>query len=295
MVEQSTTQRPQTSIELPAGPFAPGDLQPEHPDAVALIVTEGLVMRELLVSSTVAAELAGPGDVVGLRRPEGELVPSALRFTAVVPSRVVPLDPELQGRLRTNADLAVRLLGRAVHQTERLALHRAVLQLPHVEQRVLAVLWLLAERWGRVTPAGVVVPISLTHQTLGALVGARRPTVSLALKALAAEGLVTRRRDGGWVLRHGSAEDAFTPVGTPDATPLPALVSVPPAAEPRRPDPALARTTYDLEQLRMRVDATRRTLITRAEAAEVLDRCRRTREELLSARERREGLPVKRS
>jgi DNA-binding transcriptional ArsR family regulator len=51
-----------------------------------------------------------------------------------------------------------------------------------------------------VTPAGVVITVHLTHAMLGRLVGARRPTVSLALKALADEGLIVRREDGSWLL-----------------------------------------------------------------------------------------------
>ena len=287
MAATTTSPRGPAGITLEPGALDLDALHRQHPEAFALIVTEGLLMRELLVASTVAAELAGPGDVVGLRRPEGELVPSVLRFTVVAPSRVVVLDPELQDRLHGNAELSVQLLGRSIHQTERLALHRAVLQLPHVEQRVLAVLWLLAERWGRVAPAGVLVPISLTHQTLGALVGARRPTVSLALKALAAEGLVTRRPDGGWLLAHGSADAAFVPADRPVATPLPALVPLP-DVEPDEEHRLAARTFRDLEELRRRVVASKQAMhVTRAEAEEVLERCRRTSRQVLAARERR--------
>ena len=63
-----------------------------------------------------------------------------------------------------------------------------ICQLPRVEDRVLAVLWLLAESWGHVTPAGVRLPLALTHETLGALIGARRPTVTLALRKLTDDG-----------------------------------------------------------------------------------------------------------
>jgi Crp-like helix-turn-helix protein len=48
------------------------------------------------------------------------------------------------------------------------------------------------------------VPIALTHATLGRLIGARRPTVSLALKDLASRGLLERRSDGAWILSHAA-------------------------------------------------------------------------------------------
>jgi hypothetical protein len=58
----------------------------------------------------------------------------------------------------------------------------------------------LAERWGRVTPDGVLLPLTLSHRMLGQLIGARRPTVSTALGALTRAGEVSRRMDGGWLL-----------------------------------------------------------------------------------------------
>jgi CRP-like cAMP-binding protein len=78
----------------------------------------------------------------------------------------------------------------------------ALSHLTRVEVRLLALFWHLADRWGRVASDGVLVPLRLTHQTLAALVGAQRPSVTTALGGLADSGRVTRRDDGGWVL-HG--------------------------------------------------------------------------------------------
>ena len=93
------------------------------------------------------------------------------------------------------------LLDRAARREARLSTHRAIAQLPRVDLRLLAFFAHLAERWGRVAPTGVVIPLHLTHETLGRLIGARRPTVSLALKDLAGDGLLQRREDGAWLLR----------------------------------------------------------------------------------------------
>jgi hypothetical protein len=49
----------------------------------------------------------------------------------------------------------------------------------------------------------VVVPLALTHEALGRLIGARRPTVTLALKALGAQERLLRRGDGAWLLADG--------------------------------------------------------------------------------------------
>jgi hypothetical protein len=84
--------------------------------------------------------------------------------------------------------------------------------LPRVEQRVLGLFWHLAERWGKVRPEGVVVELALTHELIGQLIGAQRPTISLALGALADDGLLQRRNPhGGWLIGHAS-RDAFPAV-----------------------------------------------------------------------------------
>jgi CRP-like cAMP-binding protein len=45
-----------------------------------------------------------------------------------------------------------------------------------------------------------VLDLPLTHELIGRMVGARRPTVSLALAELAQAGTLVRRLDGAWVL-----------------------------------------------------------------------------------------------
>jgi hypothetical protein len=91
------------------------------------------------------------------------------------------------------------LIGRFADQNEQLATQLALCQLPRVEDRLLGMLWLLAESWGKVTSAGTLLPLHFTHEALGAMVGARRPTVTLALGELADSGAVVQR-DGGWLL-----------------------------------------------------------------------------------------------
>jgi hypothetical protein len=73
-------------------------------------------------------------------------------------------------------------------------------QLTRVHDRVLVLLWHLAERFGRVTPDGVVVPLRLTHRMIARLVGARRPSVTTAIAALERTGTIERRGDGAIVL-----------------------------------------------------------------------------------------------
>jgi hypothetical protein len=76
-----------------------------------------------------------------------------------------------------------------------------------VDDRLLALLWCLAERWGRVVPGGVAVNLRLPHRTLAGMVGARRPSVTTALGQLIARGPIERRPDGGWILLGAPPEE----------------------------------------------------------------------------------------
>jgi hypothetical protein len=78
-----------------------------------------------------------------------------------------------------------------------------------VDARVQALLWHLADRWGHVTLDGVVVPVRLTHDMIGRLVGAHRPSVTTALSELNREDRIARLPHG-WLLR-----------GDPPAAPVP--------------------------------------------------------------------------
>ena len=70
-------------------------------------------------------------------------------------------------------------------------MHLAMLHLPRAEDRVVAVFADLAERFGRVTTEGVLIDLPLTHEMIGGLIGGRRPTVTLAVRSLAAQGLLS--------------------------------------------------------------------------------------------------------
>ncbi len=82
-------------------------------------------------------------------------------------------------------------------------MHRAATCHPRADARIALLLWHLAERWGIVEPAGILVPLPLTHRLIGQLVGAERPSVSHALARLSSAGLVTRRPNG--LVLHGTA------------------------------------------------------------------------------------------
>jgi CRP/FNR family transcriptional regulator, cyclic AMP receptor protein len=80
-----------------------------------------------------------------------------------------------------------------------------------VETRLLVEFWHLAERWGRVGPTGITITLPLTHEMIGELVGATRPSVTTGLGRLAARGLLVREGADVWHLSH-AARDALEPM-----------------------------------------------------------------------------------
>jgi hypothetical protein len=82
-----------------------------------------------------------------------------------------------------------------------------------VDQRVLLAFWYFAERWGRVRPDGILVRLPVTHEQLGALVGARRPSVTTALSALGEADLLRGVARGEWLLTPAAraSADRFAP------------------------------------------------------------------------------------
>jgi len=198
------------TLRLRAGRWEARDLG----DAM-LLVADGLLLRELRLGGRVASELVGPGDVIDPALLPDELVPAEVGWRVVTETRAVVLTVELVAAVPPV--VARNLLGVATRRASRLATAQAIAQLPRVDDRVLALFGHLAERWGHVTPAGVRLPLTLTHETIGQLLGAARPTVSLALKGLAQRGEVVPQ-DPGWLL----ATDALERL-----RPRPVLRSVP--------------------------------------------------------------------
>ena len=97
-------------------------------------------------------------------------------------------------------EIMLALMERIEARARRLAVTQAISQMTGVDHRLETLFWHLADSWGKVRHDGVLIPLDLSHQLLGKLIGARRPTVSTALALLAHEQRVTRCRDGSWLL-----------------------------------------------------------------------------------------------
>jgi CRP/FNR family transcriptional regulator, cyclic AMP receptor protein len=199
------------TVRLPPGSWEPSSLTPVARDAFALLVCTGLIVRELGLVDTLTADLVGPGDLVAVGRVREPLLATRERWHVNGQATVAILDDRVLPAMHAWPVLSSRLIARAARQAARAAEQRAISQLPRVELRIRALLWHLAERWGRVGASGVVVPLELTHTAVGQLVGARRSTVTLALGELARDGSVVRRDDGSWLLRADSNPSEAAP------------------------------------------------------------------------------------
>jgi len=144
-------------------------------------------------------ELLGRGD---LFRPWQDDSASFSRqsWTVLEPAALAVLDQSLAAHAREMPQLLETLTDRALRRSRRLAVSAAIANTVGVGERLLLSLWQLTELWGRRVPGGAVLPFRLSHQTLADLVGARRPTVTLALRNLAQRELLRRGESGEWIL-----------------------------------------------------------------------------------------------
>lgn len=171
----------------------------ENAGAFGAVILEGMLLHRMSIGDQLTLRLLGPGDMLSRSGGVSTGILGHSSFRASGQLRLAMLDDRVLLTARRFPRLFAGLHIRLAEQHQRLAAQLAVCQLPRVEDRVLALMWLLAETWGRVTASGTVLPMTLTHDSLGELIGARRPTVTLALKELAERGSLFRQ-DGEWLL-----------------------------------------------------------------------------------------------
>jgi CRP/FNR family transcriptional regulator, cyclic AMP receptor protein len=185
------------------------ELQPE-PGRLGLLVLEGLLTRDVVLGETLATELVGRGDILRPVDHDGQdaPVPFDVVWHVLEPTRIAILDKKFASVIGRWPEALEVLMRGAVGRAQSLAVNLAVSHLRGVDVRLHVMMWYLADRWGKVTPEGVRVPLRLTHQTLGRLVGAQRPSVTTALKQLAEQGKLTRAADQTWLL-HGEPPETL--------------------------------------------------------------------------------------
>ncbi len=174
-----------------------------------LLILDGLLGRRVRVGDATATELLSFGDIL---RPwdepfKWEAAPPDSEFRVLSTARIAILDERITRLIGRWPELVVSFSGRLLRRARNAEYVMAVSHLRRVEDRLLATLWHLASNWGRVTPSGVRVPFALTHELLGEIIGARRPSVTAAMKQLQQRNQVTRAPEGGYILTQDRSPD----------------------------------------------------------------------------------------
>jgi len=193
------------ALTMPAGEWA--TLPPTH---LGYLVVEGLAIRSTRLGHRPSLEVIGTGDLVEpwVEEPEAT-VPPAVCYRAETATVLAALDADFERVALRCGSVAGALIERVMLRARRLAAQNALSSVTPIERRVLLALWQLADRWGRVTPRGTLIPFQLSHRLIAEVVGATRPTVSSAVADLRRADLV-ERVEAGWLVRQPAAADAHT-------------------------------------------------------------------------------------
>ena len=179
-----------------------------EPGWLGLFMIDGLMIRRVTVGKRAACELFGPSDLLRPWDADGEYEPLPIDIDWIVLKtvRLAVLDDAFVLRTAPWPSINSGIVSRVVQRARYLSLTEAVMHLPRAHPRLLILFLLLAERWGKVGPDGVRVSLPLTHEVLGMLIGAQRPTVTIALQRLARAGLLSRERTDCWLLTNAAME-----------------------------------------------------------------------------------------
>jgi hypothetical protein len=183
---------------------------------MGLLVLDGLLTRTVSVEGLRAQELLGPGDVL---RPwdddsTSRSVEISTSWKVLERASVALLDGRFAATSARWPAVASALVGAAVRRSQNRAILLAIARARSAETRLLLLFWHLADRWGRVGPDGIHIPVQLTHARHSELVCLRRASGSAALARLRAAGRLRRTGEGTWVLNPdavpGGAHDKET-------------------------------------------------------------------------------------
>ena len=180
-------------------------------DVHGFLVLNGDLIADTVIAGRTSTRLIGPGELVLLGNDDvSDSVPIAWSWTVFAAARLAILDDRLLVIARRCPRLLSAILKRAAQTTRHGLQQQAISQLPRVEERLLALLWTIADRRGVVRADGVWLELPATHQMLAQMIGAQRSTVTLGLRSLTRQG-VLRAENGGWLLHSTSVGDLTSP------------------------------------------------------------------------------------
>jgi hypothetical protein len=195
------------TLQVRVATIAPGPWEPPAmgPAAIGLLLLDGLMVRRVHIGPSSSTELLGPSDM--LRPGDNELVPPVLPDTSewriLQETRLAVLDARVTAAIGAWPELTAATCARLLRRSRSLAYLMAAQNFTRVTDRLLAALWHMASMWGRVSVRGTIVPFRLTHEMLGEVIGARRPTTTQAVISLEQRGLLYRDAQRRFVLLGG--------------------------------------------------------------------------------------------
>lgn len=188
----------------------PGRLDLGHPAfadvGLGLVIVSGLLARRLAIAGGVGMNLYSTSDLIQ-PQVEVEHQRSSAEWLVLAPSQMVVLGEEFRQAVSAVPGFGMALLERAQTSEARAAAQLAILNSPRLEAKLCSLIWFLAEHWGDVDGDNASIRLDLTHQNLAMLVGAHRPSVSVALARLDSQGAL-RRAGSRWTVRRGQADRA---------------------------------------------------------------------------------------
>lgn len=170
---------------------------------LGMLVIDGLLLRQIDLDGLPCCELLGPGDVL---RPWDEedgaaTVQTRASWRVLQPARLALLDAGFARRAARWPSVSAELMRRGIGRSRSLTVLLAATQARRADVRLRALFLHLADRWGRMTPHGVVLELVLTHKVISQLTGLRRPSVSIALAELERSGEIVRLSKSSWSIR----------------------------------------------------------------------------------------------
>ena len=186
------------------GPWEVTPTDFDRSGSLGLLVIDGVLVRRVTVGERTCAELLGPGDVTQpwLQIGPDSSVATEVNWQIAQELSVAVLDHAFSVRVARWPEIAAAITARVMLRVHWLAFHLSLCHMRRVEDRLLLVLWHFADRWGRMTPRGVEISLPLTHNLLANVIGAQRPSVSIAAGALVKAGRIESRPRSRWLL-HG--------------------------------------------------------------------------------------------
>lgn len=180
--------------------WEPPELDPAT--TYGLMVLDGLIGRRVRIGPAVGTELLSCGDIL---RPWDEptlwgMIPPELDWRVFRPTRLAVLDERITTLIGRRPQLVVNFSGRILRRARSVAYIMAISHHTRVDDKLLVTLWHLASSFGRVTSEGVVIPFRLTHEVLGEIIGAQRPSVTTAIGRLQDTAQIKRAPGGGYVM-----------------------------------------------------------------------------------------------